>query len=116
MYGAQRHTWWNIGWLQKEKHMLTTENFIDAGYKRFSNSNLNKSDFGLQKLISDEIGKRYHITVWVYDWIKYRQFEYSVKLTFSPDVQLQLKNNMYFDVKMLLNTDSTVEDIESFYN
>lgn len=96
--------------------MLTVENFIEAGYKRFTGSGLNKSDFGLQKLISDEKGKRYYITVWVYDWIKYPQYEGRSRFSFLPDVQLKLQNDIHFNVQMLLNLDSTIQDIESFYN
>ena len=96
--------------------MLTVKDFTDSGYKQFPNSGLNNSDFGLQKLISDEFGKRYYITVWAYDWEKYPQYNRQHKMTFAPDVQLQLQNGMNFGVEMLLNSDSTVEDIESFYN
>ena len=96
--------------------MLTVKDFTDSGYKQFPRSGLNNSDFGLQKLISDDLGKRYDITVWVYDWAKYEKYNLPYSISFAPDVQLKLQNDMHFNVEMLLNPDSTIADIESFYN
>ena len=96
--------------------MLTVKDFTDSGYKQFPSSGLNNSDFGLQKLIGDEFGKRYYITVWVYDWAKYEKYNLPYRISFAPDVQLRLENGTNVDVLMLLNQDSTIEDIESFYN
>ena len=96
--------------------MLTVKDFTDNGYKQFPNSGLNNSDFGLQKLISDEVGKRYYITVWVYDWTSYEKYHLPYEISFAPDVQLRLQNGMNFNVEMLLNPDSTIQNIEYFYN
>lgn len=96
--------------------MLTVKDFTDSGYKQFPTRSLNNSDFGLQRLIVDEMGKRYYITVWVYDWTKYPQFNHMNKITFSPDVQFRLQNDIHFNVQMLNNPDSTIHDIESFYS
>ena len=49
---------------------ITPEDWEAKGYKRFSNTHRILGDycsFGLQKLVSDEIGKKYYITVKVYD-------------------------------------------------
>lgn len=96
--------------------MLTVKDFTDSGYKQFPSSGLNNSDFGLQKLISDDFGKRYYITVWAYDWSKYPQYNHPRKISFSPDVQLRLENGTNIDVQILLNPDSSIQDIQSFYN
>ena len=53
---------------------MTLDDWLSAGYKRFemNNSPINKSaDFGMQKLFSDDTGKRYYITVYVYDRSRY---------------------------------------------
>ncbi len=97
--------------------MLTVEQFLENGYKRFENKGkqVSSADFGLQKRIEDDIGKKYFITVWVYDWTKYPWYNHPKKLSFAPDVQLQLQSGMHVNMEMLLNDDSTIEEIEAFF-
>jgi hypothetical protein len=45
---------------------IKEKDFIDAGYKRFNPNGQKNADFGLQKLISDDKGKKYYLTVFAY--------------------------------------------------
>jgi hypothetical protein len=92
--------------------MLQEQDFIDAGYKKFHQTFHNNADFGLQKLIHDEKGKRYYITVFVYDWTKYPQFQHIHPFGFQPEVQFKLPSGIYLDVSQLVNNDTTVKQIE----
>ena len=95
--------------------MLTVQDWIDAGYKRFNQVKHVKpyAEFGLQKCISDNKGKRYHITVFVYDMSNYTQQPFS----FSPDVQFQNFDNKH-TVSMELHTreETTVQEVEDFFD
>jgi len=96
--------------------MLTVDDFIKAGYKRFKSGDWNSSDFGLQKLYSDEKGKKYFITLWVYDFSKYKNFTDENKIRFSPDVQFSMNNGeRRITINLCINDDDTVEYIEKFY-
>jgi hypothetical protein len=96
--------------------MLTVDDFIKAGYKRFDSDGWNDSDFGLQKLFSDEKGKKYFITLWVYDFSKYKKVTSENKIRFSPDVQFTMDNgDRRVTINLHINDDDTVEYIEKFY-
>ena len=94
--------------------MLTLEDFLNNGYKRFSSSNINYSEYGLQKCVSDGKGKKYHINVWVYDCSKYPKVDKQHWIRFAPDVQLSNKN-FRFDTGLFQNDETTVSSIEQFY-
>lgn len=51
----------------KEVTMLIVQDWINQGYKKFHSTFKEYADYGLQKLIKDEVGKKYFITVWVYE-------------------------------------------------
>ena len=93
---------------------LTVEQFLEKGYKRFENNlSLNRSAFGLQKRFDDELGKKYYITVWVYD---YSKIDSAMGLRFAPDVQFVLKSTgEYVDIKLHQGTNTSVDSIETFY-
>jgi len=46
---------------------LTPEDWEAQGYERFKSTIKPHVAFGLQKRFDDETGKKYFITVWVYD-------------------------------------------------
>ena len=50
--------------------MLTIQNWLDAGYKKYYGGHLNNADFLLQKRFDDEVGKKYFIDIWVYEHSK----------------------------------------------
>ena len=106
------------------RELLTPDDFIAKGYVKFP-ANLNKSDFGLQKVIYNTIGdKLYYLTVWVYDWSKYEQmldtnrnrysFEYEVTLYQRSD---NSDGYFHFVVKTTLgiNESDDIAYTESWY-
>lgn len=99
--------------------MLTPQDFINVGYKRFENVKHIRSyaDYGLQKLISDKKGKRYYITVYVYDNRKLKEQRPELLMTdfsFEPDVQFctDLTINIQFGIK----EETSIEQIEYMFH
>lgn len=77
---------------------MIPEDWITAGYRRFELCDrlLNKSaDYGLQKRFDDAQGKKYFITVYVYDWSKYPQ-RHGERFGFMPTVNFNLGNDEPF--------------------
>ena len=94
--------------------MLTEQDFISAGYKRYNEVHKG-SDYLLQKRIDDEHGKKYFIDVYVYDWRKYRyQNPTMPDFSFNPEVQFRAfkGGNMTMNVSLIVNSESTIEQIE----
>ena len=72
---------------------MKPQDWIDAGYKRFNQVKHVReyADFGLQKRFDDEIGKKYFITVYVYDNSQHKARGYDMQdYSFSPDIQFVL--------------------------
>ena len=95
--------------------------WLSAGYKRFElRKPLTKSaDFGLQKLFRDDTGKRYYITVYVYDRTRYPGYPWQDALPepygFMPTAQFNLGENMaWFDVEM--NGKFTIAECEEWFD
>lgn len=79
---------------------MKPEDWLAAEYRSFDTRNEKLSDFGLQKRFDDEKGKKYFITVYVYDWIKYPQ-HIGERFGFMPTVNFNLGgDNPFFDVSM----------------
>lgn len=96
--------------------MLTEQDFIKAGYRKFYGyTGHERSDYGLQKLIADEIGKRYYITVSVYDWTKYPTRTTGSDFTFSPHVQMKTFCGMTTNIELICHGTKTVEQIEQYF-
>lgn len=95
--------------------MLTIQDWLDAGYKRYDGNHLNNSDFLLQKRFTDEAGKKYFIDVWVYEHSKYEYYRRNSALppvAFQPEVQFQREVDMTLNVTLLMNNDSTITEVE----
>lgn len=95
--------------------MLTTQDWLDAGYKKYYGNHLNNSDFLLQKRFDDEVGKKYFIDVWVYEYSKYEYYNHNPALPpvgFQPEVQFQRGDKMTLDITFIMNQDSTITEIE----
>jgi len=97
--------------------MLTVQDWIDQGYKKFNSTFKEHADFGLQKLIKDEVGKKYYSTVWVYENSKKSYFREGMKaISFAPDVQFRVYKDgeelPTVNIELILNKFSTIEQIE----
>ncbi len=91
---------------------LTTQDFLDKGYKKFK-SVLNNADFGLQRVVRDEEGnKKYFLTVYAYDFSKYPIPNNGMR--FSYDVALYAKDSAHEDGYRSFDVKGSVEDIETF--
>lgn len=93
---------------------VTEKDFIDAGYRRFNPYGHKSADFGLQKLISDDHGKKYYITVLAYCWTKYPQHA-GEPISFMPDVQFRIEKHSDAEYFFTINMGGSlsVEIIES---
>lgn len=95
--------------------MLTTQDWLDTGYRRYDGRNLNNADFLLQKRFDDTEGKKYYIDVQVYEWEKYKSYGRNPALpsvSFQPEVQFQRQEDMTLNVTFLMDENSTITDVE----
>ena len=95
--------------------MLTIQNWLDAGYKRYDRNFLNNSDFLLQKRFDDEVGKKYFIDVWVYEHAKHAYYIRNSSIpsvSFQPEVQFQRGEDMPLNMTFIMNNDSTIAEVE----
>ena len=94
--------------------MLTIQDWLDAGYKRYDRDFLNKSDFLLQKRFDDEVGKKYFIDVWVYKpkHVYYAGNYALLAVSFQPEVQFQRGEDMPLNMTFIMNNDSTIAEVE----
>lgn len=97
--------------------MLKEEDFLINGYKRFDggSAQLKHADYLLQRCIRDEIGKKYFITVYVYDFSRYNQ-PHLKGLSFMPDVQFREGGVCpTIDVTYIDDESTTLESMETFF-
>lgn len=96
--------------------MLTEQDFIKAGYRKFKGyTGHENSDYGLQKLIADEIGKRYYITVSVYDWTKYPLRTFGSDFTFSPHFQIKTSCGMTTNIELICHDTKQLSRLNSIF-
>jgi len=97
---------------------LTPDQWIAAGYKKFKNNGVinEYSDYGLQKLFSDSLGKQYYLTVYVYENFNkeyYAKYNGAIlPYSFSPEVQFEPKGKMTFNAQFIMDAATTIEDVE----
>ena len=99
--------------------MLTIESLLAAGYKAYGKSGaarFKNADDLYQKCIRDDKGKKYYITIYMYDWretvLPYR------KINFMPEVQFRDPSDKCptIDVTYFDDKNTTVESLESFFD
>lgn len=102
--------------------MLTIEDWTDRGYKRYEISqqirDFHKSaDFMLQRRIDDEYGKKYFITVYVYDRNRYPaeiRERLNERYGFMPTVHFELGDDKpFFAIEM--NAINTIDEVEDYF-
>ena len=100
---------------------LTPEDWIAQGYKKFTSNLKPHIAFGLQKRFDDDEGKRYFITVWVYDNSPFQdRYEGWAKYSFQPDVQFTMEDGTTFDVVCHHTNNvkwgvTSIDDVEAFF-
>jgi len=98
--------------------MLTVQDWIDQGYKKFNSNFKEYASFGLQKLIQDEVGKKYCITVWVYENQNKSYFREGMKaVSFAPDVQFRMHKEdgeelPTVNMEFIMDKNSTIQEVE----
>lgn len=95
--------------------MLTAQDFIDAGYRKYSQHSLNHSDYLLQKRVDDPTGTKYFIQIWVYEHSSKDYYPGNPALpnvSFMPEVQFQRGDEVTMNITLILNDESTVQKIE----
>ncbi len=95
--------------------MLTIQDWLDAGYKRYGKDLHKSADFLLQKRFDDSEGKKYFIDIWVYEHSRYEYCSRNSALppvSFQPEVQFQRGDKMTLDMTFIMNQDSTIAEIE----
>jgi len=95
--------------------MLTIQDWLDAGYKRYDNYQYKSADFLLQKRFDDSEGKKYFIDIWVYEHSKHDYYSRNSALpsvSFQPEVQFRRDPEITINVTFILNQDSTIVEIE----
>ena len=101
--------------------MLTEKDLIESGYKRFNQASetIRGASYGLQRKIQDDLGIRYYITVYVYDWRPYKMEGrvFPNDFSFMPDVQF-LEDGVCPTVDMTYHDDdgTTVQSMEAFFD
>ena len=95
---------------------LEVQDWVDAGYKAHYGNTWNNSDYLVQKLFSDDKGKRYYLTVYVYEHFNkeyYSRYSQNTPMvSFMPDVQFQLGNKPTINVQLILTKEHTITDVE----
>ena len=107
--------------LLEKMTMLAPEDFIAAGYHKFTGyTGHYNADFGLQKLIADDIGKRYYITISVYDNSKFKDshptYFKEQPWSFTPHVQFVICSRITTSIEFLITTDTTIAEIEEYFD
>lgn len=95
--------------------MLTIQDWLAAGYRRYDGQNLNNADFLLQKRFDDTEGKKYFLDVWAYDNRKFEFYRNNPELSawsYQPDVQFQRRGDITLNITLLINENSTIQEIE----
>lgn len=100
---------------------LSPEDWEAQGYKRFNSAIKPHAVFGLRKRFDDDEGKRYYITVWVYDNTPYMgKYTGYDRWSFQPEVQFNA-NNTTFDVQYFHRNSvqwgvTSIEQVEAFFH
>lgn len=98
--------------------MLQEADFLLNGYKRFDSCGsvaLKYANYLLQRCVRDDKGKKYYITVYVYDYSKY-DFTSPQPLSFMPEVQFREDGVCpTIDVTYHDDESTTLESLEAFF-
>ena len=101
---------------------MTLDELEQAGYRKHVSQSYDifkKTDTLYQKLIKDEVGKKYYIDVWVYNNLAYkregRMPPTSPDFSFQPEVQFYGENDEVLFGVIYAGSKSSVREIEDFF-
>ena len=107
---------------KQETQGIHPEQWIAEGYRKHNVNPImsQNADYILQKLFSDDAGKRYYLTVYVYEnynkdyYLRYNaQCRGALPLySYTPDVQLSPEGECTVNVQLLMDRDSTIDSVE----
>ena len=95
--------------------MLTVQDFLDAGYRKYNQHSLNNSDYLIQKKVTDEVGTKYFINIWVYENFNKEYYSRNPSLqevSFMPEVQFQRGDEATMNITLILDDKSNIQKIE----
>lgn len=95
--------------------MLTVQDFLDAGYRKYNQHTFNDSDYLVQKRVEDSVGTKYFIHIWVYEHFNKEYCSRNPSLqgvSFMPEVQFQRGDEATMDIALILNEKTTIQKIE----
>lgn len=95
--------------------MLTVQDFLDTGYRKYNEHTLNNSDYLVQKRVEDSVGTKYFIEVWVYEHFNKEYYSRNTSLqevSFMPEVQFQRQDEATMNIRLILNDKSNIQKIE----
>ena len=100
--------------------MLKPADFIKAGYRKYPIGSFDRSttlaDFSLQKRIDDDKGKKYFITIYVYDYVKSNHAGKMQKdWGFAPKSQFCRGKHPTIDTELIVDTNTSIEEIEATF-
>jgi hypothetical protein len=94
---------------------LKPSDWIEQGYKRHDQK-IGHCDYILQKRFDDETGKKYFITIYVYE--NYNK-SYSHQLpegcpqySFTPNTQFEIEGNPTVNLELIMQSTHTIEGVE----
>ena len=99
------------------KQLLEPQDWIDAGYtKHNANRTLDKeADYLLQKLFKDDKGKRYYLSIYVYEnfsKVYFAKYPMLPRYSYMPDVQFLRENSFGFNLQLILPENAGITEIE----
>ena len=92
--------------------VLNHDNFRAAGYRCWASKGASlNADCFWQKSFKDELGIKYHIEFYEYDWSKYERHP-TKDISYEPQVHLNLPNDEVIKISFLVNNEATIEYVE----
>lgn len=95
--------------------MLTVQDFLDAGYRKYNQRTHNNSDYLVQKRVADEVGTKYFIHTWVYEHFNKEYYSRNPSLqevSFMPEVRFRQQDKPTVNVILILDKEHQIKDIE----
>lgn len=96
---------------------MTEQDLVDAGYKLYTGgaAKLKCADRYYAKMMTDDIGKKFQMVIYVYDYTG-REPDWP-KVSFMPDVQFNSDDTgRCVDITLHNRPEYTIESIELYYD